>query len=90
MRLLSGLQEGDKIQLPGDKIGEAIKSLWKQGLFASINVNTTKTVGSAIFLDFVLTERPRLGKWTYKGVTKGDADDLNKKLQLLAFFVEIH
>ena len=83
LKTYTGLIVGQKITIPGDEIGKAIQSLWKQGLFASINVNTTKTVGSAIFLDFVLTERPRLGKWTYKGVTKGDADDLNKKLQLI-------
>ena len=29
VRLLSGLTVDDKIQIPGDKIGEAIKNLWK-------------------------------------------------------------
>ena len=33
VRLLSGLTPGDKIQIPGDKISEAIKNLWKQSLF---------------------------------------------------------
>ena len=33
VRLLSGLIVGDKIQIPGDKITDAIRALWKQGLF---------------------------------------------------------
>ncbi len=83
LKTYTGLVVGQKISIPGDEIGKAIQALWKQGLFANIKVNITNTVGSTIFLDFVLTERPRLGKWTYRGVSKGDAEDLNKKLQLI-------
>ncbi len=83
LKTYTGLVVGQKITIPGDEIGKGISALWKQGLFANIKVNITNIVGSTVFLDFVLTERPRLGHWTYRGVSKGDAEDLNKKLQLI-------
>ncbi|MEY2829178.1 MAG: hypothetical protein RIQ33_1036 [Bacteroidota bacterium] len=83
LKTYTGLVVGQKITLPGEEISKAIQALWKQGLFANIQVNITKTIGTSIFLDFELTERPRLGKWTYRGVGKGDAEDLNKKIQLI-------
>jgi outer membrane protein insertion porin family len=83
LKTYTGLVVGQKINIPGEEIGKAINALWKQGLFADIKVNITNLVGSTIFLDIVLTERPRLGKWTYRGIGKGDAEDLNKKIQLI-------
>ena len=31
--LVAGLQVGDNIQLPGDKVSAAVENLWKQGMF---------------------------------------------------------
>ena len=83
LKTYTGLVVGQKISIPGEEIGKSIQGLWKQGLFSNIQVYITNIVGSTVFLNFVLTERPRLGKWTYRGVSKGDAEDLNKKLQLI-------
>ena len=38
VRLLSGITYGDKVQIPGDKISEAIKNLWKQSLFEDVKI----------------------------------------------------
>ncbi|HEV7231852.1 MAG TPA: hypothetical protein VGO45_11015, partial [Bacteroidia bacterium] len=33
LKLVTGLTDGDKITIPGEKISEAIQNLWRQGLF---------------------------------------------------------
>src|SRR5574343_1250814 len=60
---LTGLEVGDKIQIPGDKISGAIKKLWVQGLFDDIKINVTKVDGQLILLDIALKERPRLSRF---------------------------
>jgi outer membrane protein insertion porin family len=83
LRMIAGLDKGDKLQVPGDKISHAIDNLWKQGLFEDVQVTVTKIVGKIIFLDIYLQERPRLSKFSFKGIKKGEADDLREKIKLI-------
>jgi len=83
LTLLTGLSIGQKIQVPGDKISTAIENLWKQGLFEDIKIEVAKTVGKSIFLNIIVTKRPRLSKFSLKGVTKSEADDLREKIKLI-------
>ncbi|MEP7264640.1 MAG: POTRA domain-containing protein, partial [Bacteroidota bacterium] len=80
---LTGLTIGEKIRIPGDDISDAINNLWKQGLLADIKVIVKKVEGKLIFLDFALQERPRLSKFSFEGVSKGEADKLREKLGLV-------
>ena len=80
---LTGIAVGDKIQVPGEKIATAIENLWKQGLFEDVKITATKVIGKNIFFEIILAEKPRLSKFSFKGVKKGDADDLREKIQLL-------
>jgi len=82
--LLSGLSEGDEITVPGDRIQDAIKKLWKQGLFEDIQIRQEKIIGNDIFLNIHVVERPRLTKFTFKGdVRRGEADDIRNRIHLL-------
>jgi outer membrane protein insertion porin family len=77
---ISGLAIGDKIQLPGsDAFGKAINKLWKQNLIADVKVYLTKVVDRDIYVEFAITERPRLANFIFEGVKKGDKDDLAGK-----------
>ena len=40
--MVAGLQIGDRIKVPGDKLATAIENLWKQGLFEDIKIRVTK------------------------------------------------
>ena len=82
--LLSGLSVGDEITVPGDKITDAIKLLWKQGIFEDIQIRKDKIIGNDIFLIIRVTERPRLSRFSFRGdVKKGEADDIRGKIRLL-------
>lgn len=80
---LSGLKVNDKVQIPGQEISKAIQNLWKQGLFADITVGITKIENDKIYLNFELQERPRLSAFTFKGIRKGQQDDLRDKIKLI-------
>ena len=79
---IANLPVGDSIQIPGERISKAIENLWKQGLFADIKVVATRTQGSLVFLELQLQERPRLSKFSFKGVTKSEADKIREEIKL--------
>lgn len=81
--LLTGLTTGDKVQVPGEKFSTAIENLWKQGLFEDVKIVATKIQGKFIFLRIDVLERPRLSKFSLKGVTKSEADDIREKIKLI-------
>jgi len=84
IRLLSGLVEGEEISVPGDKITDAIKALWKQNIFEDIQIIQDKIIGNDLFLIIKVVERPRLSAFSFKGdVKKSDADDIRNKIRLL-------
>ncbi len=81
--VLSGLSVGDRIEIPGDRIHQAIEKLWQQGLFENIRITVTRIEGEMIFLNLSMKERPRMSKFTFKGVRKSEADDLRDKINLV-------
>jgi outer membrane protein insertion porin family len=82
---LSGLKAGQKISIPGDDVGKAIRKLWDQGLFTNVEIRIMKTVGNIVFLDILVTERPRLGKFAFEGkIKKGEQDELRDKIKLIS------
>ncbi len=81
--MLSGLQVAERVEIPGDKIRKAIDKLWNQGLFEDISITSTKISDDLIFLNINLKERPRLAKFSFKGIRKSEADDLREKIKLV-------
>ncbi|HDO27285.1 MAG TPA: outer membrane protein assembly factor BamA [Bacteroidetes bacterium] len=80
--MLSGLDVGSRIRVPGDDITGAIRKLWEQGLFDDIRISAEKIIGNKIFLNIYLRERPRLAKFSFTGIKKSDADDIRDKINL--------
>ena len=80
--MISGLQVGETIDVPGDKITSAIRKLWDQGLFEDVSITCVNKIGRKIFLNIDLKERPRISKYSFKGVKKSEAEELRKKINL--------
>lgn len=80
--LVAGLQVGDVIKVPGDKLATAIDNLWKQGLFEDIKILVTRIQGDKIFLEIALKGRPKLSKFKFTGVKKNDADKLRDEMKI--------
>lgn len=78
----TGLEKGQAIHVPGEEISNAIKKLWKLGLFSDINFYVTKVEGDNISLELEINELPKLSDVKLQGVKKGKKDGLIKDTQL--------
>ena len=52
--LLSGLNVGDKVQFPSDKVAKAVRNLWEQELFDDVQLYITKKIERVVYLEFRL------------------------------------
>lgn len=80
--MVSGLQVGDRINVPGDKIATAIDNLWRQGMFEDVKVTVTRVQGNTAFLRIILSERPRLSHLSVLGVSGDDQKKLKDDLHI--------
>ena len=77
---LSGLSVGQKIDVPGSEITEAVKRYWKHGLFSDVSIVADSIVESKVYLCINLQLRPRITAINYVGVKKREREDLESKL----------
>ena len=81
---VTGLAVGQKVRLPNDDgIAKAIRNLWKQELFSDVNITVTRIISDKIFLNIQVDERPKLSRYNFKGIKKGEAQELKDKLSLV-------
>jgi len=79
IKSITGLREGESIEIPGDDIPNAIKSLWKLRLFEDVQIYETKREeGNFIYLEIFIKERPTLSRYAFRGTKKLYHDDLNE------------
>jgi outer membrane protein insertion porin family len=82
---VSGLTVGNKVRLPHDDgIARAIRQLWKQDLFANVRIDIERIVADKVFLVIVVEERPRLSRFNFRGIKKGEATELRDKVGLMS------
>ncbi len=80
---LSGLAEGEKIEIPGEEITKAVKRYWRNGLFSNVAISVDSLVGDSAYLHIQLTQRPRISQINFNGVRKNERDDLKEKMGLI-------
>jgi outer membrane protein insertion porin family len=80
---VSGLTKGTIISVPGDdKYRQAIKRLWEQNYYGSVDIKLVKIEDDKVWLEIALTERPRIMKWQILGIKKSKVKDINEILTL--------
>ncbi|TAF35215.1 MAG: outer membrane protein assembly factor BamA [Cytophagales bacterium] len=80
---MTDLRVGRKINIPGDEISNAIRLLWKQGLLGDVQIAVEKFEGEKVFLLMTIQERPRLSRFVFEGIRRGQADALTEKIKLI-------
>lgn len=80
--LLAGINIGDKLTFPSEKVSDAIKNLWKQKLFDDVKIFVTAKKGRVIYLNIEVQELPKLSKYYFTGIKKARKDDLRELLKL--------
>lgn len=83
VKLFTGLQVGDKVTVPGERITNALQNLWDQKLFSDISFEAAEIRGRTLFLHIIVVEKPRLSKFKFEGVTKNEADKLREEIELV-------
>ena len=80
--LLSGLNVGDKVQFPSERVAQAVRNLWDQELFSDVQLFVTQKINRTVYLEFRLTTLPKLSKYYFTGIKKGKQDALRELLEL--------
>ena len=84
VKMFSGLQVGDKVSIPGERIARAIKAIWDQHLFTDVRVEVAEFRGSTVFLNIIVQENPALASFGFGGtVGRSDADKLREDMGLV-------
>lgn len=78
----SGLEKGQKLQVPGEEVANAIKKLWGLGMFADINFYINEIRGDSVFLRLNLNELPKLADVRIDGIKKSKSDGIIKEASL--------
>ena len=79
----SGLNIGEKIKVPGEKISAMINKLWALELFSDINVFVTKVNNNNISLELEIVELPTLTNVKINGLKKSKIDVIIKDTDLV-------
>lgn len=85
--LQSNLSFNQKIKIPGNEISLAIDNLWKQDYFSNVAILIKKIEGDKIYLIIQVSERPRLSKFSIRGIGKAEAKSLREELTVKAGMV---
>jgi len=81
----SGLKIGDEIEIPGDQTLNAIKRLWKLGLFTSdVKIEIEKVISNGAFIVIKVNEFPRIEKFVFNGNDELDDEDLEKAVTFVS------
>ncbi|WP_296351597.1 outer membrane protein assembly factor BamA [Winogradskyella sp.] len=79
----SKLRKDEEIQIGGEKIANAVKTLWKSNLFSSIDIYLVNIEGRTADIEMHLVDLPELKEITIEGVRKGKKKEIltENKLQ---------
>ena len=79
--LLSGLNLGDKIQIPGRETAAAIRKLWKEKVFKNIRISANELQPGHAELFIYAEEQPRILKPVIFGIKKGEQEDITNLIK---------
>jgi len=77
---ISKLNVGNRIEVPGESVSNAIKNLWLQGLFDDVAIKVEAVKGDSIFFDIAVVERPRLTRIDINGLSKTQTKDIKERV----------
>ncbi|SFN27439.1 Beta-barrel assembly machine subunit BamA [Salegentibacter flavus] len=78
----TGLKKGEEIYIPGDKLSNVLKKLWKLDLFSDINFYLTNVENGVADLELEIQEVPKLSKVRIQGLKKREQEELLEENKL--------
>jgi len=81
---LVNLEIGQTIDIPGEEIQNALKTLWSQGVFSDVQIYKVKEEENVLFLEIYLEQLPVLEKFKFIGIKKSEESSLREDLSLIS------
>ncbi|MEX0823732.1 MAG: outer membrane protein assembly factor BamA [Balneolaceae bacterium] len=81
----SGLRVGETITIPGEVVPNAIRQLYRTGLFSDVEI-LYEPVSGGIDIEIIVQEQPRLQSFEITGVKRSQRRDLREQMNLLSGF----
>lgn len=81
---MSGLQEGDQIQIPGDQITNAVKNIWAQNIVDDVKIYIVKVEGVRVDIEIYVHELPRVEHFDIIGeIKKSERKDILEQINVV-------
>ncbi len=78
----AGFSIGEEIELPGTKINNAVKKLWRSKMFSDIDIYIKEINGNNVILTLDLVSVPELADIQINGIKKSQKEDIIKTNKL--------
>lgn len=81
---ISALRKGMTVKVPSDDMSNLVKRLYAQRYFEDVGlyVDRVSENGDTAYFKITVAERPRVAKFSFSGVKKGEQKDLQERLSL--------
>lgn len=80
----SGLSIGEKVEIPGNAISDAVRRFWRQGLYSKVEISVEKIAGDKAWLEISLQQQPRLSELRFTGTKSGEKKDIIERLSMVS------
>lgn len=82
----TGLQVGEQILVPGSSISNALKRLYRTGLYSDVLIIEGERTSEGIYLIIEVKEQPRLDSFEIRGIKKSARREVRERIPLLTGF----
>lgn len=82
----SGLTVGETVEIPGESISNAIRQLFRTGLFSDVQIVHERVGLNGVNIEIQVTEQPRLAGFILEGGKRSHRRDLREELNLIDGF----
>ena len=81
---LTGLQKGMEVTVPSDDLSSIVSRLWLQRYFedVALEIDHLSENKDSAYFKIRIQERPRVSRWLFSGVKKGEKKELEERLNL--------
>ena len=79
---ITGIQKGMEVTVPSEELTSIVNRLWLQRYFEDVAlvVDSLSTARDTAYFKINIVERPRVSRWTFKGVKSGEEKELRERL----------
>jgi outer membrane protein insertion porin family len=82
----ASLNVGERITIPGQQIPDAVRRLFRTGLFSDVQILQTPAAASGVHLEIRVKEQPRLQEFRITGVRRSHRRELREQINLMSGF----